>query len=138
VMADRFIIGKNEVEIEIEPGTSREELVEAMLEGLDANSETWGSPPKKFYWVPYLQFEVYKGGVIQYEQVHAPLREWGLFSDAKFREGLPGDHGLIQPVSKTEETTKKATPQVPTTKKKGLLNNVRKGTAVTTPGSAQK
>jgi hypothetical protein len=138
VMADKFIIGKNEVEIEIEPGTSREELVEAMLEGLDANSETWGSPPKKFYWVPYLQFEVYKGGVIQYEQVHAPLREWGLFSDAKFREGLPGDHGLIQPVSKTEAATKKIPPQAPATKKKGLLNNARKGTAVTTPGSVQK
>lgn len=99
VMADKFVIGKNEVEIEIEPGATREELVDSILDGLDASSQTWGTPPKKFYWVPYLQFEVYKGGVVQYEQVHAPLREWGLSSDVKFKEGLPGEHGLIQPVS---------------------------------------
>ncbi|MDB5385788.1 MAG: hypothetical protein JWM11_1434 [Planctomycetaceae bacterium] len=121
VLADKIILGKNEVEIEIEPGTTRDELVDSILAGLDANSETWGTPPKKFYWVPYLQFEVYKGGVVQYEQVHAPLREWGLFSDVKFKDGLPGEHGLIRPVSKSElQDAKKVTPPVPAAKKKAV------------------
>lgn len=102
VLADRIVIGKQEVEIEVEPGTTREELVEAVLDGLDNNSQSWGKPPKKFYWIPYLQFEVYKGGVVQYEQLHGPLQEWGIYSDVKFQDGQPNEPGLIRPASKSE------------------------------------
>jgi hypothetical protein len=133
VLADKIVIGKDEVEIEIEPGTTRDELTTAMLDGLDAYSQTWEKPPKKFYWVPYLEFEVHKGGVVQYEQLHGPLREWGLFSEVKFKDGVPGEHGLIQPVSKNAAGTVKAAPKKdakpgtqipqkpPVTKKKGIF-----------------
>lgn len=130
VLADKIIIGKDEVQIEVEPGTTRDELTTAMLDGLDAYSQGWEKPPKKFYWVPYLEFEVHKGGVVQYEQLHGPLREWGLFSDVKFKDGAPGETGLIKPVSKdaaatakpmTKNAAKPAPPLPKPAKKKGIL-----------------
>jgi hypothetical protein len=107
VMAEKIVIGDNDVEIVIEPGTTQEELVDAVLQGLDAHSQSWGQPPKRFYWVPYVNFDVYAGGTNNYQRLHDSLREWGVFSEAKYQQGdkaptKPPKDGNIQQVSKSE------------------------------------
>lgn len=109
VMADKIVIGENDIEVVIEPGTTQDELVEAVLEALDEHSQTWGKPPTRFYWVPYVNFDVYSGGSNHYERLHADLRDWGIYSEVNFKPGdkppatrSPNEKaGTIQPVSKT-------------------------------------
>lgn len=109
VMADKIVIGQNDIEVVIEPGTSQDELVEAVLEALDEHSQTWGKPPTRFYWVPYVNFDVYSGGSNHYERLHADLRDWGVYSEVNFQPGnkpstaRSSQEGTIQPVSKTTD-----------------------------------
>lgn len=103
---DRVFIEGDVIEVVIEPGTTGEELVQSVLSALDEYSQTWPAPPKRFYWVPYLNFEVYSSGTTQYERLHAPLRDWGVFSEAKFiageRPARDSKQGQIVPISKTQ------------------------------------
>ncbi len=113
VTADKIVIGKNEIEIVVEPGTTQEELVESVLEALDSYSQTWGKPPTRFYWVPFLDFEVYAGGNTNHERLHGALRDWGVFSESTYKTGErpaspattkateKSKEGLIQPASET-------------------------------------
>lgn len=98
VTANRIFIGENDIEVVIEPGTKPEELLEAVLSALDEHSRAWGKPPNRFYWVPYISFDVYSGASSQHERLNGPLREWGIFSEAKFKEGDK------PPALKTEQT----------------------------------
>ncbi len=110
VTGDRVFIERDDIEVIIEPGTTQEELVEAVLSALDEHSLEWGKPPTKFYWVPYLHFEIYPTGTKEYERLHGPLRDWGIFSEADFKTGertlKPVEKGLIQPVSESKEPPK--------------------------------
>lgn len=109
VMADKIVIGKNDIEIVVEPGTSQDELVESVLEALDQHSQTWGRPPTRFYWVPYLDFEVYAGGSNNHERLNGALREWGIFSESQFKAGekpVPAaKDGAIQPAANADAQT---------------------------------
>lgn len=87
VAADKMIIGDNEIEIVVEPNTTPDELVHSVLEGLDAHSQTWGAPPTRFYWVPFIKFNVQPGGDTNYERLHGALREWGIFSESNRGDG---------------------------------------------------
>ena len=111
VTADRIFIERNDIEVIIEPGTTQDELVESVLSALDEHSLGWGKPPTKFYWVPYLNFEVYGAGASEYERLNSPLREWGIFSEVEFKAGdrpaqVPSKDGLIQPVAESKEPHK--------------------------------
>jgi len=122
VTGDRIFVERNDIEVVIEPGTSQEELVEAVLSALDEHSLGWGKPPTKFYWVPYVNFEVYGAGAAQYERLNSPLREWGIFSEVEFKAGdrpaqVPNTNGVIQPVAESKDpqnTSIKSTKQKPT------------------------
>ena len=119
VTGDRVFIERDDIEVIIEPGTTQEELLEAVLSALDEHSQEWGKPPSKFYWVPYLHFEVYTSGTKEYERLHGPLRDWGIFSEAEFKTGertaRPVEKGVIQPVSESTDTPKA---NIKSTKKK--------------------
>lgn len=86
VYPDRILMGDSQIELPIGPDLKQDELVESVLEGLDDLSQTWGRPPSRFYWVPYLKFEVYPKAEQQYERLHGPLRDWGLFSEVTFQD----------------------------------------------------
>ena len=119
VTGDRLFIERDDIEVIIEPGTTQEELLEAVLSALDEHSQEWGRPPSKFYWVPYLHFEVYTSGTKEYERLHGPLRDWGIFSEADFKTGertaKPVEKDLIQPVSESKDTPRA---NIKSTKKK--------------------
>ncbi|MDB5337429.1 MAG: hypothetical protein JWN70_3048 [Planctomycetaceae bacterium] len=110
VTGDRVFIERDDIEVIIEPGTTQDELIEAVLSALDEHSQEWGKPPSKFYWVPYLHFEIYPSGTKEYERLHGPLRDWGIFSEADFKTGersiKPAEKGLIQPVSESKQPSK--------------------------------
>lgn len=119
VTGDRIFIERNDIEVIIEPGTTQEELIEAVLSALDEHSQGWGKPPSKFYWVPYLHFEIYTSGTREYERMHGPLRDWGIFSEADFKTGERptnvAEKSLIQPVSESKAAK---TSTIKSTKKK--------------------
>ena len=113
VTADRIFIERDDIEVIIEPETTPDELLEAVLSALDEHSQEWGRPPSKFYWVPYIHFEIYTSGIKEYERLHRPLRDWGVFSEAEFKAGERPTSvvkkGLIQPVSESKTTNIKST-----------------------------
>ncbi len=135
VTADRVFIERNDIEVIIEPGTTQDELVEAVLSALDEHSLGWGKPPTKFYWIPYLNFQVYGEGAAQYERMNAPLREWGIFSEVEFKTGdrptqVPNKTGLIQPVSDAKDAPKTS---VKSTKPTSPVDDTAKKPAKKTP-----
>lgn len=135
VTADRVFIERNDIEVIIEPGTTQDELVEAVLSALDEHSLGWGKPPTKFYWIPYLNFQVYGAGAAQYERMNAPLREWGIFSEVEFKTGdrptqVPNKTGLIQPVSDAKDAPKTS---VKSTKPTSPVDDTAKKPAKKTP-----
>ncbi len=79
-------VGASEVQvagekpIEITSGMSREELQEQLAARLDAHVRGWGRPPKSFYWLPTVRFQVLPGGIQYQERLSGLTDHWGLRS----------------------------------------------------------
>lgn len=66
--------------IQIAAGMSREELQRALAETLDAHVRNWGRPPKSFYWLPSVRYQVLPGGNQYQERLAELTRQWALRS----------------------------------------------------------
>lgn len=81
--SDRLTIGEERTVILLTPDANRAEVVEQVLGAIDTEAVAWGRPPTRFYWVPYLAFDVRPGGELHHERLQGPLREWGIFTETK-------------------------------------------------------
>jgi hypothetical protein len=69
--------------IQITSGMSREELQEQLAARLDAHVRGWGRPPKSFYWLPTVRFQVLPGGIQYQERLSGLTDDWGLQSSVE-------------------------------------------------------
>ena len=82
-------IGAEEVQvagenaIQITSGMSREELQQQLAARLDAHVRGWGRPPKSFYWLPSVRFQVLPGGNQYQERLSGLTNHWGLRSSVE-------------------------------------------------------
>lgn len=91
VLEDRLLVGPDDATVMAGRGESRNELVQRVLFGIEAVSESWGVPPNNFYHVPKVHFKIYPGGSQHYERVHPTLRLHGVESTAEYAlDGAPG------------------------------------------------
>jgi hypothetical protein len=81
---DRVIVGSEQA-IRVGRGETNEQLLEQVVDALDREARSWGKPPKNFYWVPSLNFQVSPGGNQFYERLHGPLKKFGLPSTVEHR-----------------------------------------------------
>lgn len=82
--ADTLRIGKGRI-LAVGKGESREELLRAVVAGIDAEARSWGRPPSSFYWVPTLRFVISPGGNRHYDRLKTGLQKFGLPSVAEQR-----------------------------------------------------
>lgn len=66
--------------IQIAAGMSREDLQLALAETLDAHVRSWGRPPKNFYWLPSVRYQVLPGGNQYQERLAELTGQWALRS----------------------------------------------------------
>jgi hypothetical protein len=59
---------------------SREDLQHALAETLDAHVRSWGRPPKNFYWLPSVRYQVLPGGNQYQERLAELTGQWALRS----------------------------------------------------------
>jgi hypothetical protein len=69
--------------IKITSGISREDLQEQLAGRLDAHVRGWGRPPKSFYWLPTIRFQVLPGGIQYQERLSSLTDNWGLRSNVE-------------------------------------------------------
>jgi hypothetical protein len=50
---------------------------------LDAHVRGWGRPPKSFYWLPTVRFQVLPGGIQYQERLSSLTDHWGLRSSVE-------------------------------------------------------
>jgi len=81
VQPDKLVIGSQQTSVPASVEATKAEILEGVLDALDLEAITWGEPPTKFYWVPYVRFEIHPGGELHHERLHGALREWGVFSE---------------------------------------------------------
>jgi hypothetical protein len=79
VDVERVYVG-SERPIPVGRGETRRQVLEAVLTAIDKETQSWGRPPEKFYWVPLLRFIVSPGGNQHYERLNGQLSRWGLES----------------------------------------------------------
>jgi hypothetical protein len=83
VEAQRIVV-ESELPIVIAPGMSREELQSEFSLALQAHFESWGRPPRSFYWLPQIRFTVLPGGHQHLKRLTALTEEWEMDSQIDY------------------------------------------------------
>ncbi|MGH7128437.1 MAG: hypothetical protein ACREIV_07695, partial [Planctomycetaceae bacterium] len=78
---DRLVIGTTAVSVQTLYDAT---LDERLLRAVDEEVRAWGHPPRSFYWVPAIRFQVYPGGNAHYERLRRTAGRWGLQSSVEF------------------------------------------------------
>ena len=58
--------------------TPLEQLLADAAHLIDANVSKWDSPPRGFYWIPIVRFDVQREGDLIYRRLRRPLERLGL------------------------------------------------------------
>lgn len=80
---ERLLIGDRRV-IRLGKGESRSERIQALLVAIDEQANTWGMPPKGFFWVPRVKFQIEDGGDRYVEGFIAALKKAGLTASQSY------------------------------------------------------
>jgi len=64
----------------IPDGISTESMQRDLAKAINKQVHSWGMPPRSFYWVPLLKFEVASGGDATYQRLARVTQQWGLRS----------------------------------------------------------
>lgn len=75
---------ERELPITITPGMTREELQRSLAETLDAHIRAWGMPPKSFYWLPLVRYQVLPGGNQYLRRLTDVTDEWAVKSRVEY------------------------------------------------------
>ena len=89
VHANRVRVGDSTRPIAVGRGESREQLVGWVIHDVDEFANSWGPPPKDFYWVPRIRFRVFPGGNQYYERIRTSLKRGGLSASVEYLLGNP-------------------------------------------------
>lgn len=81
---DSQVAVARELPITITPGMTRDELQRALAETLDAHIRAWGLPPKSFYWMPVVRYQVLPGGNQYLKRLTEVTDEWSVKSHTEY------------------------------------------------------
>lgn len=94
LLEDRLLIGPDDATVMAGRGETRTELLQRVLYGIEAASESWGTPPQNFFYVPKVHFKIYPGGNQYHERLRLALHQHGIESTAEYAlDGTPGKVG---------------------------------------------
>ncbi|MCA9027731.1 MAG: hypothetical protein KDA86_21150 [Planctomycetaceae bacterium] len=74
----------DETSFPITPGLSTDDLRELLAVHLDHHVQTWGEPPRGFYWLPAVKFIVSPGGNQYSERMKVIVQKWKLRSSVEY------------------------------------------------------
>ncbi len=75
---------ERELPITITSGMTKDELQQALAETLDAHIRDWGLPPKSFYWLPMVRYQVLPGGNQYLRRLTDVTDEWTVKSRVEY------------------------------------------------------
>lgn len=75
---------EREAPIAITSGMTRDELQRSLAETLDAHIRDWGMPPKSFYWLPLIRYQVLPGGNQYLKRLTDVTDEWTVKSRVEY------------------------------------------------------
>lgn len=88
VSADRLVVDDKFL-IRVGAGESKTDTLRMLLLAVDELARDWGRPPKGFYWVPKIQFQVGPGGIQHYERLNPSINRAGLKTSREFILSTP-------------------------------------------------
>lgn len=83
-LSSQQIVVESESPIVVLPGMSREELQAQLAQTLRIHFESWGRPPRGFYWLPQVKYSVLPGGHQHLKRLTDLTDEWEIRSDVDF------------------------------------------------------
>lgn len=75
---------ERELPIAITSGMTRDELQRSLAETLDSHIRDWGMPPKSFYWLPLIRYQVLPGGNQYLKRLTDVTDEWTVKSRVEY------------------------------------------------------
>jgi hypothetical protein len=88
VTADRMVVDEKFL-IRVGAGENKADTLRMLLLAVDELARDWGRPPRGFYWVPKIQFQVGPGGIQHYERLNPSINRAGLKTSREFILNAP-------------------------------------------------